>query len=226
MPSTSVEDYLKALYKLEQRNDGRIKTTQIAEELEVSLPSVTNMLKVLEDQGYVERVPYRGASLTESGTHEALKVIRSHRLIEVFLTEHLGYSWDEVHPEAERLEHAMSDRFTNRLDALLGHPRWDPHGDPIPDPDGSVERRDSALLPAAEIGTVGTISRVLDQSSDVLQYLDSRGIRPGVSVEVTQHDPFDGPVWLRVNGEDVPLSRSLAARLLISDASDYKEDRS
>lgn len=217
MPSTSVQDYLKALYKLEQRSDDRVKTKNIASELDVSLPSVTNMLKVLAEDGFVERIPYRGARLTQEGRREALKVIRSHRLIEVFLVEYLGYSWDEVHEEAERLEHAMSERFTDRIDALLGHPRYDPHGDPIPDPDGTVSRRDSALLPSASPGMSGRISRVLDQSADVLQYLDSKGIRPGVLVEVIRHEPFDGPVWLKVEGNEIALSRSLAARLLISE---------
>lgn len=217
MPSTSVQDYLKALYKLEQISEERVKTKDIADELGVSQPSVTNMLKVLAENEYVERVPYYGARLTDAGRREALKVIRSHRLIEVFLVEYLGYGWDEVHSEAEKLEHAMSERFTDRIDALLGHPRWDPHGDPIPDPDGTVSRRESSLLPSAAEGFHGAITRVLDQSADVLKYLDSLGVRPGVEVEVIRHDPFDGPIWLMIAGKEVPLSRPLAARLLVSE---------
>lgn len=219
-PSATVEDYLKALYTLEQRNDGKARIKDIAEHLDVSLPSVTTMMKSLADGGFVERAAYRGVELSEQGRKAALKVIRSHRLIELFLVEVLGYTWDEVHSEAERLEHAMSEDLTNRIDAYLGFPTVDPHGDPIPTAEGVIPRHtNTSLLEAAahsEQPRDVLITRVLDQTPEVLQYLGSLGLTPGASCTLIRLDPFDGPVWLEMAGASVALSRSLATRVLIT----------
>lgn len=192
----------------------------MAELLDVSLPSVTTMMKSLADQHLVERTAYRGVVLTDRGRIEALKVIRKHRLIEVFLVEVLGYTWDEVHEEAERLEHAMSDLLTDRIDRHLGYPSFDPHGDPIPNADGVIEERRTHTLIKLPTDHSTIVRRVTDQSSEALQYLAERGIQPGVRLKVTRLDPFDGPVWLRVDGKEVVLSRTLASRVLVDEAPD------
>ena len=215
MPTATVEDYLKTLFKLQQRGNVRVKTKQVAEALDISLPSVTAMLKHLSAEGYVDYESYRGASLTSDGRLAALRVVRNHRLIEVFLVEVLGYHWDEVHAEAERLEHAMSEQLTNRIDAFLGYPRVDPHGDPIPGPDGDMQQPVGESLLHVQPPCDAVVKRVLDQASDVLQYLGEQGLRPGAAVRVVRFDPFDGPVWLEVDGRSVALSRSLAARLVV-----------
>lgn len=214
-PTATVEDYLKALYTLEQRREGKVRTKDMAEWMDVSLPSVTTMMKSLAEQDFVERAAYRGVQLTENGTLAALKVIRKHRLVEAFLTEVLGYTWDEVHAEAERLEHAMSDLLTDRIDQYLGYPRFDPHGDPIPSADGTIERHPTHDLLDIPCGQTVTIHRVMDQSSDVLQYLAEQGLQPGVTLTVQKVDPFDGPVWLDVDGKEVVLSRTLAHRIRV-----------
>lgn len=193
----------------------RIK--DIAELLDVSLPSVTTMMKALAEQDLVERTAYRGVVLTKSGRREALKVIRKHRLIEVFLVEVLGYTWDEVHEEAERLEHAMSDLLTNRIDRHLGYPSADPHGDPIPNADGVVEKQRTHTLVELPVDHHAVVRRVTDQSSEALQYLAERGIQPDVRLKVIRLDPFDGPVWLEVDGEVVVLSRTLAHRVHVDE---------
>lgn len=216
MPSATVEDYLKALYQLEQSDDGRARIKDIAALLDVSLPSVTTMMKSLADDGFVERTAYRGVSLTEAGTKAALRVIRNHRLIEVFLVEVLGYTWDEVHVEAERLEHAMSDRLTDRIDAYLGYPSVDPHGDPIPSADGTLHQVDTHSILELGPNTRAVVERVMDQSADVLQYLAARDIRPGAHLVIQRLDPFDGPLWITVEGNSVALSRSLAARVHVA----------
>lgn len=219
-PSATVEDYLKALYTLEQRQEDKIRTKDMAQLMDVSLPSVTTMMKSLAEQDFVERAAYRGVRLTPRGNLAALKVIRKHRLVEAFLTEVLGYTWDEVHEEAERLEHAMSDLLTDRIDQYLGFPRFDPHGDPIPSADGTIERHPTHDLLDISQGETVTIHRVMDQGREVLQYLTEQGLEPGVSLTVQKVDPFDGPVWLLVEGKEVVLSRTLAHRIRVDRADD------
>lgn len=210
MPTISVEDYLKAMYHLEGPDRDRVKTKALAEHLSVTLPSATSMLKSLSADDLVEYAPYRGALLSESGMRIALRVIRNHRLIEAFLVRTLGYGWDEVHPEAERLEHAVSDDLVDRIDRFLSHPRFDPHGDPIPTADGRIERRQTRSL--LEVGPRRTarVVRVLDQSAEVLRYLETLELMPGADVEVLDVMPFDGPVVVRRGQTEVPLSRTLA----------------
>ncbi|RDV39252.1 metal-dependent transcriptional regulator [Bradymonadaceae bacterium TMQ3] len=219
MPTISVENYLKAVFHLQGDTDERVKTKALAEHLDISLPSVTGMLKSLADEGLVDYVPYRGALLSEAGRRMALRVIRNHRLIEVFLMKTLDYSWDEVHAEAERLEHAVSDTLVARIEQALGFPRFDPHGDPIPSADGEILRRDVMPLSAATAGMRVRVERVLDQTPEVLRYLDRIGLRPGGLVYVREVLSFDGQMFLTLNNEDVSVSESLAAKMLVTEVS-------
>src|ERR671920_1248316 len=164
-PSSSVGDYLKAVWELAVDAEGAASTKSVATRLSVSPASVTNMFARLQEMGLVKYERYRGASLTERGRKEALRLVRRHRLIETFLLEHLGYSWEEVHEEAERLEHAVSDGFTERLAAFLGHPDHDPHGGPIPSSEGILETDDSFPLSQAVTGKTLRISKVRDEDA-------------------------------------------------------------
>ena len=190
-PSASVEDYVKAIWEV--AGSGAASTKDVAERLSIAPPSVTNMFVRLQEMGLVEYERYRGASLTGRGRGEALRLIRRHRLIETFLLEHLGYSWREVHEEAERLEHAVSDGFTERLAEFLGHPDQDPHGDPIPAADGSFAPDDSFPLGQAEAGQRVRISKVGDDPS-VLEYLGEHGLVPGRLLSVREMRELDGVV--------------------------------
>lgn len=213
MPTISIENYLKAIWHL-QRASERVKTKSLATHLGVAQPSATNMLKALEGHGYVEYAAYRGARLTPSGQQVALKVIRNHRLIEAFLVETLGYSWADVHDEAERLEHAVSDELIDRIDAFLGHPVADPHGDPIPTPEGRIDAQDTLPLDEAVPGTTVQIVRVLAQEPDILRHLAEMMLVPGAEARVLRIDPYEGPVWLQTEGEHA-IGRPLASRLRV-----------
>ena len=216
MPTISVENYLKAIFSHQTGEEGLVKTKEIAAALEVSLPSVSGMIKNLADEGMVDYEPYRGVRLTEKGRRAALRVIRNHRLIEVFLVQTLGYTWDEVHNEAERLEHAVSDTLVERIDAFLNYPRFDPHGDPIPTAEGEIHRRQLPTLAETEAGREVKVERVLDQAPEVLKYLDRVGLRPGAILEVREILPFDGQMFLFVRGDEVVISRTLASKLLVT----------
>src|SRR3712207_4304171 len=180
--SSSVGDYLKAI--LEVGGSDAASTKDVADSLSVASASVTNMFARLQEMGLVDYERYRGASLTQRGRGEALRLLRRHRLIETFLLEHLGYSWEEVHEEAERLEHAVSDGFTERLAAFLGHPSYDPHGDPIPTTDGTLETEEVVPVDEAAVGDRVRISRVKHDDAAVLAFLGERGLVPGRVVRV------------------------------------------
>ncbi|MBA2663025.1 MAG: metal-dependent transcriptional regulator [Bradymonadaceae bacterium] len=217
MPTISVENYLKAIYHLQADDpESRVKTKALAKQMEISLPSVTNMLKSLAGEGLVEYQPYKGARLTEQGNRAALKVIRNHRLIEVFLVQTLDYSWDEVHAEAERLEHAISDMLAERIDKFLAHPRFDPHGDPIPTADGEIYRHDAIPLSNAKPQMRVRIERVLDQQPEVLRYLEMIGLTPSVTIEILNVLSFDGQMFIKIDGTEATVSESLASRLLVT----------
>ncbi|ABG03623.1 iron (metal) dependent repressor, DtxR family [Rubrobacter xylanophilus DSM 9941] len=210
--SVSTEDYLKAIWAVGR--EGSASTKEISEHLSVAPASVTNMLGRLQEMGFVRYERYRGASLTEKGYREALRLVRKHRLIETFLLEHLGYSWQEVHEEAERLEHAVSDLFTERLAEYLGHPGRDPHGDPIPAPDGTMERQEARPLAETAAGERVRISRVDQSSPEVLEYFGERGLVPGRRLRVTETRKLDGVI--AVEDEEgnahtlgAPLARSV-----------------
>jgi DtxR family Mn-dependent transcriptional regulator len=209
----SVEDYLKAIYRLSP--EGRpASTSEIAHLLELSAPSVSAMIKRLSEQGLLEHVPYKGVQLTTEGKRAALRMVRRHRLIEAYLVEFLGFSWDTVHQEAERLEHAVSDTLVERMAAALGHPTVDPHGDPIPAPDGSI--RESVCTPLHEIpmGEVVEIRRVDEAHADRLRYIASLGLRPGTRVTIVDQAPFDGPLTIEVGEDRQVIGHELAQVLL------------
>jgi DtxR family transcriptional regulator, Mn-dependent transcriptional regulator len=216
-PSSSVENYLKALW--ESAETGVASTKEVADRLSVASASVTNMFVRLQEMGFVEYERYRGASLTERGRAEALRVVRRHRLIEAFLLDHLGYSWEDVHEEAERLEHAVSDRFTEHLAELLGHPEQDPHGDPIPAADGSMEPDDSFALAAAAAGQRVRIYRVGDEEAATLAFLEESGLVPGAVLTVREARALDGIVTVEdENGETRTLGGPLAGSVFVRGA--------
>lgn len=210
--SSAVGDYLKAIWQI--AGDAAASTGDIARELKVTAPSVTGMLGKLAALGLIRYQPYRGAELTPSGREQALRLLRRHRLLETFLIRDLGYGWDEVHDEAEQMEHTMSERFTERLAQHLGQPQFDPHGDPIPRRDGSLpDGPDTPLLDVA-IGGKMVVHRVLTQDGDVLNYLAGLGIEPGREVRVVGREPLGHLLLLRVGRREVALSSELAAAVL------------
>ena len=214
-PSASVGNYLKAIW--ESSEEGVASTKDVADRLSFSKASVTNMFARLREMGLVEYEPYRGASLTEEGRSEALRLVRRHRLIETFLLDQLGYSWEDVHDEAEQLEHAVSDRFTERLAELLGHPDHDPHGDPIPAVDGTLEQDGSYPLPAAAAGQRVLIARVDHESAPLLTYLGERRLVPGKLLTVVEVRPLDGVVTFKdeegtIHSLGAPLAGALFVR--------------
>lgn len=213
-PSSSVGDYLKAIWEISGSEPA--STSDVAARLLISSASVTNMFGRLQEMGLARYERYRGASLTRRGRREALRLVRRHRLIETFLLEHLGYSWQDVHEEAERLEHAVSDEFTERLAELLGHPERDPHGDPIPAADGTLAPERSSPLSEAGIGQRVRIVKVDDESAPFLNYLGERGLVPGRVVRIEEMRALDGVVAVEDEyGEKHHLGESLACRIFV-----------
>ncbi len=209
----SVEDYLKAIYRLSP--EGRpASTSEIANLLALSPPSVTGMVKRLSEHGLLEHVPYRGVQLTEEGRRAALRMVRRHRLIEAYLVEFLGYSWDTVHEEAEQLEHAVSDTMVERMAAALGHPNVDPHGDPIPSADGSIHELACTALADVPVGETVEIRRVHESQPERLRYIGSLGLRPGVQVKVVARQPIDDLVTIEVGTEKQVIGPELGQALL------------
>jgi DtxR family Mn-dependent transcriptional regulator len=209
----SVEDYLKAIYRL---SDGgqTASTSQIADLLELSPASVSGMMRRLAEQGLVEHAPYKGVQLTADGRRVALRMVRRHRLIEAYLVAFLGYRWDSVHDEAERLEHAVSDALIERMALALGNPSFDPHGDPIPGPDGVMAELVYTPLAEVPVGETAEIRRVDTSQPERLRYLEHSGLTPGKKVTVTQHQPFHGPITVRSDGEEQVIGHELAQQLL------------
>lgn len=209
----SVEDYLKAIYRLS--HGGQPATTsEIAQQLEVSAPSVSGMVKRLADQGLLEHVPYKGVELTASGRRAALRMLRRHRVIETYLVERLGFTWDTVHEEAERLEHAVSDGLIDRMAAALGDPTFDPHGDPIPARDGSIAELIYTPLDDLPVGELVVIRQADTSDAERLRYLAEIGLRPGAEAVVVAREPFGGPLTVRIRGERRMVGRELAALVL------------
>lgn len=207
--SRAVEDYLKAIHHL-QKEGAPVSTSALAQQLDRSPASVTNMVKSLAERGLVKHEPYYGVQLSEEGEREALRIIRRHRVIEAYLIERLGYSWDRVHAEAERLEHAASDELVERMAAALGHPEADPHGSPIPTAEGELTEQQHPALAEIEVGSRATVREVSDHDEERLRYLAELGLYPGTSVEVLRHEPFDGPIRIRIAGREKSLGRGLA----------------
>lgn len=204
----SVEDYLKAIYQLSP--EGRAaSTSEIAHLLALSPPSVTGMVKRLSEHGLLEHIPYRGVQLTEEGRRAALRMVRRHRLIEAYLVEFLGYSWDTVHEEAERLEHAVSDTLVERMASALGNPVVDPHGDPIPAADGSIQELSCTPLADIPVGETVEVHRVHASQPERLRYIASLGLVPGARVTVVDRQPFDDLVTIEVAGQQHVIGREL-----------------
>ncbi len=222
MVTRAVEDYLKIIYKLQ--SDGAPATTNhIAEHLGLRAPTVTAMLQELAKQGLVDYRPYRGASLTSTGQEAALRVIRRHRLIELYLHRYLGVPWDRVHDEAERMEHVVSPYLEERIDAALGHPQFDPHGDPIPSTTGDLPVQDVVPLADLPPDTPSIVRRIPDDDPDLLRYVASLGLVPDASVIVKKRGPFNGPVFLEVtapgengNPHEQVIGREIAASISVS----------
>jgi DtxR family Mn-dependent transcriptional regulator len=216
MISHTVEDYLKAIYELEE-DFGRVSTSALAEQLDVYAPSVTEMLQKLAD-ARPRLVNYRrhhGVALTAAGRKIALEVIRHHRLIELYLAEALGYEWDRVDAEAEKLEHVISEEFEDKISALLGDPTVDPHGDPIPAKDGSVLEHSRLALSEAQAGQTVRVTRVRDDDPAFLRYMAELGIIPRITLAVTEKAPFDGPMHVTVGRRSHALGRSVTDRIFV-----------
>ena len=208
----AVDDYLKAIFEI-AGDEGRASTVSLAKRLSVAPASVTGMLRKLAEHEppWVAYEKHRGARLTESGRLRALEIIRHHRLIELFLHDSLGYSWDEVHAEAEKLEHAISETFEDRIAEKLGDPEIDPHGHPIPRKDGTIPQRDEIPLLELAVGSEASVSRVSDSDPEILRYLFGLGIVPGTTLVLSERGPFDGPLLLKVDG--VPEVRAIGIRV-------------
>lgn len=209
-----VEDYLKAIYAIEL-SGGAAGTNDIAQRLEIAPASVSGMVRRLADQGLLAYERYRGVRLTEAGRRAALRTLRRHRVIEAYLVRALGYSWDGVHEEAERLEHAASDALIDRMAAAIGEPLTDPHGAPIPRRDGTVDETRHRALADVEVGQRARVVRVADEDASLLRYLDSLGLRPGAVVTMTERAPFDGPLTLDIAGATCQVGTSLASRIFV-----------
>ena len=216
-PSGAAEDYLKAIYKLQPPSGGTVSTSALADELGRSAAAVTNMVKSLAENGHAEHVPYHGVRLTRTGEQAALRIIRRHRVIELYLIEKLGYRWDNVHAEAERMEHAASDELVDRMAAALGDPDFDPHGSPIPSAEGEVEDRAGVALSELESGARVVVREVADDDSERLRYLASMGLFPGTEVTVESEAPLDGPITVRVDGETHVLDQKLARSIVVEE---------
>lgn len=214
MTSVSMQDYLLTIYRL-QGDHNPVSTTALAAQLDVAPASVTGMVRKLDRQRLVKHEPYHGVILTEAGIREALDLLRRHRLWELFLTDILGLSWDEVHEEAHRLEHATSQRVADRLAEFMGHPEADPHGQPIPPRDGTLPPRISDLLAEFRAGQTVRLVEVPDDDPALLQYLGGLGLYPGVNLQVVAIDLSNGQLTIRVSGQDHILSQELARILLV-----------
>ena len=210
----AIEDYLKAIYLLHQEQ-GKVTNTRLVDHLGVRAASVTGMLQKLALLDLVTYTPYEGVALTAAGERLALEVLRHHRLLELFLVEALGYSWDEVHAEAEVLEHVLSETLEARIAARLGHPTTDPHGDPIPFPDGTLPPSASESLVDLPVGSQGQVARVTDQHPEHLCYLAELGLVPGATITIHAHAPFEGPLTIGVGEARHPLDRRLARAILV-----------
>ncbi len=218
--SLTVENYVKAIYQLtSETSDSTASTGGLANALRVSPSSVTSMLKTLHESGLAEHRPYEGVRLTDKGTRLALRVLRRHRLIELFLVQTLSLTWDEVHEEAEHMEHAVSDLLVDRMDEFLGHPELDPHGDPIPRSDGSMAARTQTPLSECEPGTPWILQRVLNQSPEFLRFLTDGNLEIGARVSVLRNERAAGTVTVFVQDCELTLGRDAARALMMCEQS-------
>jgi DtxR family Mn-dependent transcriptional regulator len=213
--SSAVEDYAKAIYALEDQAQRPVSTNALAARLGVTAASASGMVKRLNELGLVTHEPYRGVSLTEPGRRVALEIIRHHRLLELYLVESLGVPWDRVHQEAEVLEHVLSEELEELIAAKLGDPTHDPHGDPIPTRDLTIQEAETESLEALPAGACGVFVRVSDSDPEMLRYLAARGIAPGEELEVLERQPFGGPLFVRFGDDVHPLGGELARAMRV-----------
>jgi len=207
-----ISDCLKVIYDMQERGQ-KVTTSAVRERLGVSDATVTMLFKDFAEAGWVEHTPYHGVHLTELGEQKAKEVIRHHRLLELYLARQLGYSWDRVHEEADKLEHVISEEFEDKVDALLGYPTVDPHGDPIPSKDGRIPPRKGYALTRLQDGQSGIILRVNDQDPEKLRYLGELGLYPDTRIEVVKRAPFGGPLSIRVGEGEQQVEYALGEQL-------------
>ena len=214
LSTQAMEDYLKAIYSLQQDNEV-VSNNSIAQAVGTSPAATTKMVKQLAENRLIDHAPYQGVRLTPAGEKIALEIVRHHRLIELYLHEALGYDWDQVHAEAEKLEHHISEEFEARIDKLLNFPLHDPHGDPIPMRDGTIAAPRGTALDIANEGELLVISRVRDSSSEALRFLHQLGMRLGTVVEVLEKQPFNGPITLKIGDKTQTIGRELAGHVFV-----------
>jgi DtxR family Mn-dependent transcriptional regulator len=212
--STSIGDYLKAIYDIGARA-GWVSTSSLAQRMGVTPSSATSMTQRLADRGYASYVPYQGVCLTAKGREAALELLRHHRLLELYLERALGYPWDRVHDEAERLEHTISEELEDRIDAALGHPTEDPHGHPIPPKHGEYREEPVESLWSTRAAGQLVVRHVSDRDPEILRYLDSVGLRPGTRLTVAGRGPFDGPITIRTADGERVLGERLAEQIFV-----------
>jgi DtxR family Mn-dependent transcriptional regulator len=213
----AVEDYLKAIWKLSHEGKGPVALVDVAGRLKVSAPSVTGMVRKMKGMGLLHYAPYDGVRLTPRGRKIALEIVRHHRLWELYLYTRLGVPLDRVDGEAERLEHVLSDDMEDLLAAALGHPKHDPHGDPIPSKNGAVARVKGRALADLPVGRAAVVTRVSDRHTEKLRYLVSLGIVPGARVTLTERAPFGGPLTIRIGRKHHAVDREIAQHVLVSE---------
>lgn len=217
MPNQSTEDYIKSIYKL-RKGENPVSTSELAKHLDISDGSVTDMVKKLSQKKLISYVPYQGVDLTKKGEQLAMTMMRRHRLWEMFLVQFLGYTWDEVHDEAEALEHVTSPELERRLDKVLCHPKTDPHGDPIPSADGRLKRQISMSLDQCHIGEKIEVIRVSDDQPELLQYASKLRITLSAKLTVKEKYSFDGSLKVKIGSKDHVISLLLARAIFVRQA--------
>jgi DtxR family transcriptional regulator, Mn-dependent transcriptional regulator len=217
MHSFTEENYLKAIFKLIEKGETEVSTNSIAEKMKTKAASVTDMIKKLADKRLINYQKYQGVTLTEQGRRVALTIIRKHRLWEMFLVEKLDFKWDEVHEIAEQLEHINSPELVERIDKFLNYPKFDPHGDPIPDANGKFTINKSSLLSELKVGEKGIITGVVDHSNAFLQYLDKTGIALGNEIKITEMIEYDKSISITINKKkNAHISNEVSKNILVS----------
>ena len=216
MPTTLTEEnYLKAIYHISQKSKAEVSTNAIAERIDAKASSVTDMLKKLADKNLISYIKYKGVTLTKSGRLTAVDIIRKHRLWEVFLVEKLKFSWDQVHDVAEQLEHIKSSKLIAELDAFLNFPTHDPHGDPIPDASGNIQKTNKIMLSKADIGHTYTCVGVIDSSSEFLKYLDKHQIGIGTELKVIDKEEFDQSLTIEIMSNHLIMSKAITTNIYV-----------
>lgn len=216
MLSQSTEDYLKVIYEIQQENE-KVTTNSLSKKLNIAPASVTGMMKKLSSRKLITYKKYQGVSLTPAGKKIALEVIRHHRLIELYLKEALGVTWDKVHEEAEKLEHVISEDIENRMDEFLGHPTSDPHGSLIPGKNGELIKRECTRLIDVKPGCTAVIAEVSDHDPSMLRYLGKLGFYPGTGIRIDSIEPFEGPIKIKIKNKAEFIGVEVAKHISVTD---------